>query len=401
MNLTRAVNTRFENRPIEDVPLAATGHVNLLAYVHLRNIHRSTGAGRVARQLIERVAEREGIHMHVLADRGDYRAVIDRVGNPWTTFQYDFFERDTSPQQLRWALFHRPYAESYWPEAQVVHCTGESYVPTRRAREVVTLHDAAYFDQGAHPRNRATLKQQFKWRMLYAILSRKSDAFHTVSHFSAERLGKFFPAMRSRIHVIYNAVPERFFSGVNEAGEQFLDRLGLRARPYILLPGGLHYRKNSELVLKAWPLVRERSPELTLVVSGHCDPEHASRARALGPSLMMTGFVDDDELCSLYHGAQAVWFPSRYEGFGLPVVEAMACGTPVVASNTTSIPEIAADAALLIDPNSPSENVEALRALIADSRLCSRLRERGHERVRRFTWQAAATRMHELYSSLL
>src|ERR1039457_5786318 len=86
------------------------------------------------------------------------------------------------------------------------------------------------------------------------------------------------------------------------------------------------------------------------------------RGRVLGTSVLFTEFVDDDELQALYHRAQATWFPSRYEGFGMPVLEAMASGSAVVASKTTSIPEIAGDAAVLVDPNSISENVDALRS---------------------------------------
>jgi len=168
--------------------------MNVLAYVHLRNIHGSTGAGRVARQLTEHVAQRGGVNVHILADESDHKAVVEKVGAPWTTFTYHLFSKDTSYQQARWLTFHNPVAEKYWPEAEIVHCTGESYVPTSRCRLIVTVHDAAYFDSGAHPNTFATMKQRLKWKFLYATLSRSADLFHTVSQFSAERLGSAFPA---------------------------------------------------------------------------------------------------------------------------------------------------------------------------------------------------------------
>jgi hypothetical protein len=124
--------------------------MNVLAYVHLRNIYRSTGAGRVARELTEHVVRREGVNVHILADQADHRAVIEKMGEPWTSFQYHLFTRDTSRQQALWLLLHRRVAEHYWPDAQIVHCTGESYVPTSRSRVVVTVHDAAYFEPDAH-----------------------------------------------------------------------------------------------------------------------------------------------------------------------------------------------------------------------------------------------------------
>ncbi len=374
--------------------------MNVLAYVHLRNIHRSTGAGRVARQLTESVAVRDRVNMHILADEADHDAIVPKVGEPWTTFPYHLFASDTSKQQARWLLTHRPKAEDFWPQAQIVHCTGESYVPTSRLKLVVTVHDAAYFERTAHRQNFASLKQQLKWRLLFATLARTVDVFHTVSQFSAERFATFFPSIRSRLRVIHNAVTERFFWPVNAVGEEFIARQGLAGKRYVLVPGGLHYRKNAELILRAWPVLEERVRDLTLVVSGHCDPELVARAQAL-TSVHMTGFVDDDELCALYHGAQAVWFPTRYEGFGLPVVEAMACGTAVVASNSSSIPEIAGKDAILVNPESLEENVDAIESILNDSSLRERLGAQGRKRAAEFTWPRAAAQLHELYSSLV
>jgi glycosyltransferase involved in cell wall biosynthesis len=115
----------------------------------------------------------------------------------------------------------------------------------------------------------------------------------------------------------------------------------------------------------------------------------------------MVGYVEDEVLRSLYHHARVVWFPSRYEGFGMPLVEAMACGTPVVASNISSIPEISGDAATLMPPDDPSSHVEALDALIDDSTLRSEFQSRGRERANRFTWKKSASLLHEQFAALV
>jgi glycosyltransferase involved in cell wall biosynthesis len=201
--------------------------------------------------------------------------------------------------------------------------------------------------------------------------------------------------------VIHNAVPQCLLAPVNQFGAEFMLRRGLNDKSYILLPGGLHYRKNADLVLRAWPIIHERMSDLTLVVQGHCDPYYAERAVSLGTSVIFTGFVSDDELRALYKGAQVVWFPTRYEGFGMPVLEAMVCGTPVVASNCTAIPEIAGNAALLVNPFSVSENVDALETVVKNSQVQTSLRERGRIRAQQFTWSNSAAQLHELYSSVL
>jgi glycosyltransferase involved in cell wall biosynthesis len=375
--------------------------MKLLSYVHLRNIHRSTGAGRVARQMTEHLAMLPGVEMRILADRGDYARVIGHVGKPWTDFQYQFFKNDTSIQQALWYLLGAPRAEHFWPQVELVYCTMESYVPTRKARLAVTLHDAAIFESGAHAASGALFKQRLKWKLLYSTLSRKADLFHTVSQFSADRLGHFFPSIRSRLRVVHNAVCERFFQPVSEQGETALAGLGFSGGPYVLLPGGLHYRKNADLVLHAWPLLREKRPELRLVIVNHSDPTYAERARELGDSVTMAGFVEDETLCSLYHHARVVWFPSRYEGFGMPLVEAMACGSPTVASQISSIPEIAGDAAILVPADNPHSHVEALDALLGDSTFRSDLQIRGRARATRFTWQGSANLLHEQFAALV
>ena len=375
--------------------------MKLLAYVHLRRIYNPTGAGRVARNIIEQLDLLGKDEIRILSDRSDHQEFVPKVGAPWSGFRYHDFALGTSLQQGRWLFTDRPPAESWWPDAQVVYCASESYVPTRRARSVVTLHDAAYFEDNALSPNFDSWRQRAKWKILYRKLDRKVDMFHTVSHFSAERLAHFFPGMRDRLRVIHNGATERFFLPPNAAGEVEIARLGLDGRPFILLPGGLSYRKNADLVLKAWPTLQAIHPDLLLVVSGLCDPVYLDRAKALGPSVLLTGFVSDDTLCSLYHAARIVWFPSLYEGFGIPVIEAMLCGTAVLASASSSIPEVAGDAALLVDAATPLHHVEALDALLRDDSARSALVARGLERGRHFTWQAAAATLHERLADLI
>jgi glycosyltransferase involved in cell wall biosynthesis len=375
--------------------------MRLLAYVHLRNIHESTGAGRVARQLIEHLARRKDIELKILADAADHARIVPLVGDPWDGFNYRLFSTSTSRQQTRWFALDRPDAEDYWPESQIVYCTAESYVPKRKARLCVTLHDAAFFEAEAHIRDRAFWSQRLKWKLLYDKLARKADLFHTVSYFSAERLVHFFPAIRSRIRVVHNAVAPLFFAPLPAEGQEFLERSGLSDKPFVLVPGGLHHRKNAELILAASAILERRFPELTVVVVNHSDPAYVKQAQSLGAKFRLLGFVPDEALHALYTAAQVVWFPSRYEGFGLPVIEAMACGAPVVASNAASIPEIAGGSALLVDPFDPQAHVDAIHDLLVDSRMRAEYTRSGRARAALFTWGSSADTLKKCFEAVL
>jgi glycosyltransferase involved in cell wall biosynthesis len=375
--------------------------LRLLAYVHLRNIYNSTGAGRVARQLTEHLAKRADVALTVLADSGDYRRIIPQVGSPWDGFGYRFIQRETSRQQALWFLLDAPTAERYLPGADVVFCTAESYVPKERARLAVTVHDAAYFEHSAHRRDRGFFTQRFKWRLLYRKLDRRADLFHAVSDFSADRLAHFFPSIKSRIRVVHNAVTPHFFAPVTEEGKVYMRAAGLENRRFVLLPGGLHYRKNAELILQAWPAIEQLHRDVLLVVVNHSNPEYVAKAKGLGRSIKFAGFVPDSALRALYGAAELVWFPSRYEGFGLPVVEAMAAGTPVVASNSSSLPEIAAEAALLAGPADRDAHVQAIDAMLRNARLRGEFSLAGQKRAQRFTWTESARQLKEHFDALI
>lgn len=379
----------------------AASPLNLLAYVHLRNIHGSTGAGRTARQLTEHLAERGDIRLRVLADAGDKARILPLVQQPWTGYRYHTFPSDTSRQQARWFLLNGPKAESFWPEAQVVFCTGESYVPAKKAALVVTAHDASYFEPAAHKRDAAYWKVRLKWKLLFEKLARNADMFHTVSQFSADRLAHFFPSIASRIRPVHNGVTPHFFAPVPAAGQFYVEQAGLANRPFVLVPGGLHFRKNAELILAACPALLKQFPDLIVAVVNHSNPLYAEQAKRLGERFRLLGFVEDEALHALYAAATVVWFPSRYEGFGLPVVEAMACGAAVVASNSSSIPEIAGNAALLVDPADPAAHIDAISLLLTDTAARGQFARAGQTRAAGFTWAASAAELNRLFRTLV
>jgi glycosyltransferase involved in cell wall biosynthesis len=383
------------------VAIPKANHLNILAYVHLRNIYNSTGAGRTARQITEHLASHPDVNLRVLADSGDKARILPLVKEPWISFHYHTFSADTTRQQARWFFLNHPRAEVFWPEVDIVFCTGESYVPVKTARLVVTAHDAGYFEPSAHSRDVTYWKTRLKWELLYNKLDRTVDMFHTVSRFSADRLGHFFPQLKSRIRWVYNGVTPHFFDAVSFEGRKYLKEVGLSGRPFVLVPGGLHFRKNAELILAASPVLLQRFPDLLIVVVNHTNPVYAEKSRSVGPNFRILGFVTDEALHALYAAATVVWYPSRYEGFGLPLVEAMACGASVVASDSSSIPEIAGDAALLVDPTNFKAHADAICDLLTDSLAREQFSARGRERAKMFTWNKCASELKQHFATLL
>jgi glycosyltransferase involved in cell wall biosynthesis len=202
---------------------------------------------------------------------------------------------------------------------------------------------------------------------------------------------------------IPNGVDARFSPPPASEIDRMRNALDLPDRPYLLSLSALQPRKNVQRLLHAWREMRPRLSEpVTLVLAGGAGRPtifHGFSLDSIPDDVVFTEYVDDALLPALYGGAQAFVYPSLYEGFGLPVLEAMACGTPVVTSNVTSMPEIAGDAALLVSPFSVSSIADGLYAILTNTDLRDRLRERGRERAASFSWETTASETLALLQS--
>ena len=209
-----------------------------------------------------------------------------------------------------------------------------------------------------------------------------------------------------RITVLYSGVNERFHPVTDEATlVAARDKYGLDA-PYILAVGTVQPRKNYELLVRAFRPIAARHPHSLVIVGGkgwldESLPMEIERCGLQG-RVKLTGFVDDADLPAIYSAADVLAFPSLYEGFGLPLLEAMACGTPVVSSNTSSLPEVAGDgAAVLISPDDEGAWSRALLELLADDPARARLIAAGKRQSAQFSWRSSARQLVSLYKNLL
>jgi glycosyltransferase involved in cell wall biosynthesis len=252
------------------------------------------------------------------------------------------------------------------------------------SNQVVTIHDASVFD---HPE---WFKPAFAaWtRLSWKILAKRVKAIITVSEFSRERLNHHLKIPKEKFHVIYNGVGKPFESQSQNCIETVKEKYGIK-KPYFLFVGTIEPRKNLGMLLKSWEQAKLDTHELILAGgegSVFAPVEYAAKIV----------HVSDEDLPALYSGAAAFINPSLYEGFGLTVLEAMACGTPVVASNTSALPEVFGDAPKLVDPQESNQLTEAMRMIIEDKAFANSLREKGFKKAEELSWEKSAAKTQEI-----
>jgi glycosyltransferase involved in cell wall biosynthesis len=268
-------------------------------------------------------------------------------------------------------------------------------------RSVVTLHDLAFL---LYPETHTP-----ESRTYYAAAgesARRAARVIAVSQRTASDAVRLLGVDPARMRVIHNAADPRFGPRPFEDLHELAARRGFDPRrPYALFVGTLEPRKNVPVLFEAMAAVR-RHLDLDLVLVGGRGwldaPIQTAYARSgLGNAARFLGWLDQADLAVLYSHARVFVLPSLYEGFGLPVLEAMACGAPVVCSNAGPLPEVAGHAAILVPPNEPRAWADAIGRVVSDARLAADLRARGEQRVRAFSWDRAAHATREVYREAL
>jgi glycosyltransferase involved in cell wall biosynthesis len=272
--------------------------------------------------------------------------------------------------------------------------------PLVPCRAVVTIHDCIHLMFPQYLPNR--MAYAYARASLWAA-ARRAERILTVSDSSKADILRFCNVPAERIIVVPNAIDDRFaIPPAREAVQRVRERYQLDG-PFALYVGNIKPHKNLERLIDAFDLVRRNGFErLELLIIGDQISRFPRLRRAvdkhkLHKHVRFLGFVRDDTLAALYRLATVFVFPSLYEGFGLPPLEAMASGTPVVVSNRSSLPEVVGDAAVLVDPYSAASIAEGIQRVLSDASLRQGLVERGLARAREFSWEASVRRIHEVY----
>jgi glycosyltransferase involved in cell wall biosynthesis len=274
--------------------------------------------------------------------------------------------------------------------------------PRLGARRLVTIHDAFAY---VHPETHNRL-DNWRYRWMLPSAARRADLVLTDSEHSRGDLVRYLRLPAAQVRAIPLGAEPRF-RPVDDtpARRAILERYGITS-PYLLYVGGINARKNIAGLFEAYARVRARHPELALVVGGKRqwqtgEIDAAFTRLGLENNVLFTGYVGDADLPALYSAAAAFVFPSLYEGFGLPPLEAMACGAPVIASASSSLPEVVGDAALTADPHDIGGLAAAIERVVGDAELRAELRRRGIARAARFSWQRTARETLAAYQQAL
>jgi len=350
------------------------------------------------RSLIKSLAEIDGENRYTiyLANARAAAQWRDEFTNQYGNFSVRLLPPPTPlvrvPVFLAYELFSRP--------VDVLHVQYTA-PPFCRIPVVATIHDLAF----ERMPETFTRRGSFQLKLTVRRTAKKAARIVTVSEYSRQDLLSIYRLPPEKVVVTYNGVESRFTprpSVPNEA-EEIRGRFGI-SRDFLLAVGSLQPRKNLVRLIRAYAKLRSEREGFTqqLVIVGrklwltHEIFDEVKRQR-WGDDVILTGYVADEDLPALYRAARAFVYPSLFEGFGLPPLEAMACGTPVVTSGVSSLPEVTGGAALLIDPTDEQALANALIEVVNDERLRAELREKGIARAKQFTWRDAAEKTLKLY----
>jgi len=287
------------------------------------------------------------------------------------------------------------------PNAELFHATEHLLPPLRSIPTVLTVHDLIFRHLPAHhkPLNRWYLN------LTMPLYCRRADHVIAISECTRRDLITAYNLPPEKITVVHEAADPTFRPAAPEHVARVCARYDLPGR-YLLFVGTIEPRKNLSRLLAAFETLHAEGLTDGLVIVGRWGWLYGDFFARLEQSpvrdaVLLPGYVPDEDLPAIYTGAQLSVLPSLYEGFGLPVLEAMACGTPVACSSTSSLPEISGDGALHFDPNDVESMTETLRRLLRDADLRASLRQRGLKQAARFSWERVADETEAIYKAVL
>ncbi len=354
-----------------------------------------TGVGRYLSNLLQ--------HLCCLDHENTYCLYTDRVVQTPIIAQRNFQQKSlTLPcaqNYFTWNHFRLP-PELLAHPVDLFHFPFYTMPLIRNYRSIVTIHDITY---EVHP-------EWYSWKGFVATryfsryAAKHADTILTDSYATKHDLLTYYKIPEEKIVVIYLGVEPRFCQLIEQP---ILDNLRetyqIRASQVIVYIGSIHTRRNIEQLLRAFQRLSKTHSEVQLILAGkqeypYLDISTLLDELALRENVILPGYIDDDDLPALYNLADIFIYPSSYEGFGLPPLEAMACGTPVITSNNSSLPEVTGDAALFVDPQNIEEMASAMHDVLSNRTLSAKMSRQGLIQAAKFSWENTARETLAVYN---
>jgi len=373
--------------------------VNMRIAIEVQRVFRPRKHGMdvVAHELLKRLPFVEnGIDYHVMVKQDTDRCL--------STIQNRVIHTIRKAPYFIWEQFLLPKA-CQEVKADILHCTANTAPLNLNVPLILTLHDVIFLEQ-------SNLMSKASWyqrlgniyrKLIVSTIAKKAVRIITVSEFQKEIIIKKLGIAADKITVIHNGADERFFEQCSdEQIAEVMKKFELMSG-YIFFMANTEPRKNTLGVLNAYAELLEKNTATPRLVMKGLKAEQLQqmlkdlKLEWLEQHIDLIGYVDYADLPAIYQGASMLWFPSFSEGFGLPIVEAMAGGVPVITSSVSCMPEIAGDAAILIDPEKPSEIAAAAEMILNSAELAESLSAAGKKRATLFTWNAATKKTVAVY----
>lgn len=359
------------------------------------------GMDIVALELIRNLQEIDQVNEYYIFVKKDEDPCLKETPN------FNIIELGDSPYPV-WEQFLLPKA-ALAAGCNILHCTSNTAPVRCNIPLVVTVHDIIYMEKLSLFRKGFSAYQKFgnlyrRWNVPICI--KKSKCVITVSEYEKQRIAHFFNMDDTKLKAVYNGVGTHFRQITDP---QILMEIRLKyhlPEKFFFFFGNTDPKKNTKGVLKALSIFNQTSTEkIPLVMLDYDKNELAGLIQEIGdPDLgklvKLTGYVPNQELPAIYSLASIFLYPSLRESFGIPMLEAMACGVPVISSNTSSMPEVGGDAACFIDPFQPRQISDAIQLILSDDKLKNDLVKKGFRNAKKYSWKAMAEHVLSIYKSL-
>lgn len=369
--------------------------VGVAVFTPLNRLAIPSGVPRHIIEVVGGLLRDSSLEVSFFANRAEAEKYLPLQGALWEQAPRLTFSKPVASMARLWGVLNRPSFEQLGGRANWLYLPADGYVPVKRARLAVTIHDVYKLEPPVPGEDRLDhYKARVRHWVIYRRVAAHAERILTVSRFSADRIMHHLGVPASRIEVVRNGISACFYQPDGSQWPKVRDRLGLaEGEPFFVYMGGLKAKKNGGGIIAAWQDFQARRQEGRLVILGHHDPKMESVARRELKRAVLPGRLEDDEMAILLARSTAMFFPSHYEGFGIPVVEAMAAGAPLILSDIPALRELAGSLAWYVDPEQPRDMAKRLEeCLLAGHERRGRVAE-GRKIAEGFRWDTVVGRV--------